>query len=212
MTTTSPKLKPMKTYGGGRVGLLGSFPKLSSMPRTTFPEIAFAGRSNVGKSTAINTLLGTKKVARVSGTPGRTQLINLFTIEERMIFADLPGYGFAKVPERVKVTWKAMIEGYLGGREHLKLVVVLVDSRHGPQTLDAEMIWGLRQASLPVLVLATKVDKLKRSKRAAALKSLREPLGLTTKSLIPFSSLEGLGTKETWKVLNDVAAGRELEF
>jgi len=202
----------MKTYGGGRVGLLGSVPKLASMPRTTFPEIAFAGRSYDGKSSAINRLLGTKKVARVSGTPGRTQLMNLFTIEERLIFANLPGYGFAKVPARVKDNWKAMIEGYLGGREHLKLVVVLVDSRHGPQTLDAEMIWGLRQASLPVLVLATKVDKLKRSKRAAAIKALREPLGLTTKSLIAFSSVEGWGEKETWKVFNDVAAGRALEI
>lgn len=212
MTTASPKLKPIKTYAGGRVGLLGSFPKLASMPRTSFPEIAFAGRSNVGKSSAINRLLGTKKVARVSGTPGRTQLINLFTIEERLIFADLPGYGFAKVPDRVKANWKAMIEGYLGGREHLKLVVVLVDCRHGPQTLDAEMIWGLRQANLPVLVLATKVDKLKRSKRAAAMKALRKPLGLTMTSLIPFSSLEGLGTEATWKVFNDVAAGKELEL
>ena len=185
----------MKTYGGGRVGLLGSFPKLASMPRTTFPEIAFAGRSNVGKSSAINRLLGTKKVARVSGTPGRTQLMNLFTIEERLIFADLPGYGFAKVPARVKDNWKAMIEGYLGGREHLKLVVVLVDSRHGPQTLDAEMIWGLRQASLPVLVLATKVDKLKRSKRAAAIKALREPLGFDHQVADRLQLGGGLGRK-----------------
>lgn len=204
--------EPIKQYAGGRVGLLGSFGAVHEMPATPWPEIAFAGRSNVGKSSAINKLLNTKKVARVSGTPGRTQRINLFTVEKRLIFADLPGYGFAKVPAEVKSHWKGMIEGYLGGREALKLVVVVVDSRHGVQNLDAEMIWGLRQAHIPLLVLATKVDKIKRSKRAAALKEIRKPLGLSTQQIIAFSSLEGLGVEETWRVLNAVAVGQDLDL
>jgi GTP-binding protein len=197
----------LKSYAGGRVGFIGSFPSVGSMPAVPYPEIAFAGRSNVGKSSAINKLLNTRKVARVSNTPGRTQAINLFAVEKRVVFADLPGYGFARVPIEVKEQWKGLVEGYLGNRDGLRLVVVLVDSRHPPQSMDADLIWGLRQARLPILVLATKVDKLKRNARAKNLKVLRQGFGLKADAMIPFSSHDGTGVDTAWTVLERAIAG-----
>lgn len=191
---------------GGRVRFLGSFPSAELLPRPTLPEIAFAGRSNVGKSSAINRLLGTR-AARISRTPGRTQAINLFEVEGRLLFADLPGYGFAKVPEAMRAQWKELIEGYLGDRPTLRRVVVLVDGRLPPQALDAELLWGLRQAGLPFLVLATKVDKLTRNQAASALARLRRDFGLGEGQLIPFSSLSGQGVDLAWAALNAAAAG-----
>jgi len=202
---TTPK--PVKTFAGGRIGFLGSFPEPHLVPATPFPEIAFAGRSNVGKSSAINRLLNVKKAARVSNTPGRTQAINLFVVDGRVVFADLPGYGFAKVPVEVKNRWKGLVEGYLGGREALKLVVVLVDARHDVQRLDAELIWGLRQADLPLLVLATKSDKLKRSQRARHWATLRRGFALKPHELIGFSSSDGMGVDEAWKRFDTAAKG-----
>lgn len=204
--STTPRTRAL---AGGRILFMGSFPTVRRMPTADLPEVAFAGRSNVGKSSAINTLLNTRKAARVSGTPGRTQAINLFRIEERINFADLPGYGFAKVPQEVKAQWKGLIEGYLGGRKTLGLVVVLVDIRHAVSPLDAELIWGLRQARLPILVLATKADKLKRNPRQRQAAMLRRELRLKGGQLIPFSSLDGTGFDEAWAVLNRVAKGKD---
>ncbi|HJN73641.1 MAG TPA: ribosome biogenesis GTP-binding protein YihA/YsxC [Myxococcota bacterium] len=200
-------LQPVKTFAGGRIGFLGSFPEFHLLPRTSLPEIAFAGRSNVGKSSAINKLLNVKKVARVSNTPGRTQAINLFVVEDRVVFADLPGYGFAKVPLEVKARWKGLVEGYLGGREQLKLVVVLVDARHDVQRLDAELIWGLRQARIPIRVLATKSDKLKRSQRQRHWAALRRGFKLRGDELIGFSSADGMGLETAWSAFDAAAAG-----
>ena len=196
-----------KSLAGGRVGFLGSFPDPALLPRTDLPEIAFAGRSNVGKSSAINRLLNTKKAARVSGTPGRTQAVNLFLIEKRLVFADLPGYGFARVPQEVKRQWKGLVEGYLGGREALRLVVVLVDARHPVQNSDAELIWGLRQARLPIRVLATKSDKLKRSQRQKHWAVLRKGFKLKGEELIGFSSHDGLGVEAAWQAFEAAARG-----
>ena len=203
MTRELPK--PVRSFAGGRVGFLGSFPRADILPRTELPEIAFAGRSNVGKSSAINRLLDVKKAARVSGTPGRTQAINLFLVQKRLIFADLPGYGFARVPEEIKRQWKGLVEGYLGGRQALKLVVVLVDARHDVQKLDAELIWGLRQADIPILVLATKSDKLKRSRRQASWAKLRKALALKPEEFIGFSSHEGFGIDQAWQRFDEIA-------
>ena len=119
------------------------------LPELGLPEIAFAGRSNVGKSSALNTLLQRKRAARTSSTPGRTQAINLFKLANQAVFADLPGYGFAKVPDHVKAKWGDMIEGYLGTRETLRLVVVLVDIRRDPQDSDTMLIDGLADADIP---------------------------------------------------------------
>ncbi len=193
-----------KILAGGRVTFLGSFP--GRVPVQPLPEVAFAGRSNVGKSSAINRLLGTKRAARVSGTPGRTQAVNLFEVDKRFVFADLPGYGFAKVPAAVQEAWKSLIEGYLGGRQHLKLVVVLVDARRDPMQSDSQMIWSCRENHLPVVVLATKLDKLKRNARARQLRILRQAWGLSADELIGFSSTEKLGVDEAWACIHAAVA------
>ncbi len=193
-----------KELAGGRVRFLGSFP--GTVPVQPLPEVAFAGRSNVGKSSAINRLLGTKRVARVSGTPGRTQAVNLFEVDTRFVFADLPGYGFAKVPEAVQQAWKGLVEGYLGHRERLTLVVVLVDARRDPMESDSQMIWSCRENHLPVLVLATKLDKVKRNARSGQLRKLRTAWSLTTDELIGFSSSAPIGVDETWARIHSAVA------
>jgi len=197
----------VRELAGGRIRFLGSFPEV--VPPVELPEVAFAGRSNVGKSSAINRLLACGKAARVSGRPGRTQAINLFEVERRLVVADLPGYGFAKVPEAVSRRWKGLIEGYLADRETLRLVVVLVDPRRAPGGMDAEMIWGLRQSRLPLLVLATKIDKLKRSKRRAALAALREAYALEPSECLGFSSLSGEGFDAAWAHFDAAIASPE---
>jgi GTP-binding protein len=186
------------------VEFIGSFPK--TLPAPGLPEISFAGRSNVGKSSAINALLGRRKAARVSGRPGRTQAINLFRVDERMSVADLPGYGFAKVPEAIRLTWKGMIESYLGDRTSLRLVVVLVDSRHTAQDLDLALIGALKEAHLPFIVVATKVDKLKRSKRKRQLDQLAEGLSIKRSQLLGFSSMSFEGRDRIWALIEAAIA------
>ncbi len=181
----------------GRVEFLGSFPK--NLPRTGLPEVAFAGRSNVGKSSAINTLLNRKKAARVSGTPGRTQLINLFRIDERLCFADLPGYGYARVPEPIRVKWKGMIESYLSDREELKLLAILVDASISVQEMDIDLIEALQEAELPVMVVATKIDRISPSRRKGRLAQLAEGLGVPVKDVLPFSSTRRMGIDLVWR-------------
>lgn len=189
--------------GVGQVEFLGSFPE--GLPETGLPEVAFAGRSNVGKSSALNTLLGRKALARVSHTPGRTQLVNLFRVEgggeQRgldLVFADLPGYGFAKVPEAVRAAWKPMIEGYLASREALRLVVVLVDVRRDPQEMDGGLLFALAEARIPSLVVATKVDKLSKQQVQRQLAALRREFRLPADQPIPFSSVTKAGLDDVW--------------
>ncbi len=181
---------------GGRVTFVGSFQ--SELPSLDLPEVAFAGRSNVGKSSALNTLLGVKALARVSSSPGRTQSINLFKVADRAVFADLPGYGFAKVPQHVQDAWKGMIESYLSERPTLKLVVVLVDARRKPQEMDGQLLYALTEARLPRLVLATKVDKLKRNERLGNLAAIRKEFRLGQGEMIGFSSVKRTGFDEAW--------------
>lgn len=201
MTT---KTTVRKSIAGDRLVFLGSYP--AEVPVVGLPEVAFAGRSNVGKSSAINKLLGTHKAARVSSTPGRTQAVNLFEVERRLVLADLPGYGYAKVPEAIQSGWKGLIEGYLADRSTLRLAVLLLDPRRDPQEMDATLLWGLREARIPILVLATKVDKLKRSKVAHQVRQLRTAYGLSPDECVPFSSLDGTGVEKTWSVI-DAAVG-----
>jgi GTP-binding protein len=183
----------------GDIDFIGSFP--GALPDIERPEVAFAGRSNVGKSSMLNRLLNRKKVARVSSTPGRTTTINLFRVGEALTVVDLPGYGFAKVPNEIKKTWKGMMENYFENRDQLKLVVVLVDARRDALKVDAELIDYLILNEIPTLVVATKVDKLKRSKRGAQLKKIRIGHGLDFEQLIPFSSLNGEGREEVWDAI-----------
>jgi len=173
-------------------------------PRDRRPEIAFVGRSNVGKSSLLNTLLGRKGLAKTSSTPGKTQTLNFFDVNEKVYFVDLPGYGFAKVPKSMKDAWNRVMADYLATREPLRLVVSLVDARHKPSPLDVEMLHLLDEAEVPTLVVATKVDKLKRSHRQRSMNTIRETLGLEKDMLVlPFSSQTREGLKELWQIIDE---------
>jgi GTP-binding protein len=160
-------------------------------PRDQRPEIAFCGRSNIGKSSLLNTLTNARGLARTSSSPGRTQTLNFFLIDERMYFVDLPGYGYAKVPKSVKESWGAMIEGYLQDREQLKLAVMLVDSRMPPTDSDLLMKKWLDQNRIPNAVVLTKIDKISQSQLNQALRTSVQTLN--TKEIIPFSAVTGRG-------------------
>jgi len=144
------------------------------LPDDGLPQIAFAGRSNVGKSSLINCLTGRRALARTSNTPGRTQEINFFLINGAFHFVDLPGFGFAKVPLRVREKWGRLIEAYLRRAEELRAVVFLLDARHGPQPNDLELLNWLLAVEVPFIPVLTKADKLPKTKIAQALRSLRE--------------------------------------
>lgn len=191
-------------HHAGRVTFLGSFP--GEPPATGLPEIAFAGRSNVGKSSALNRLLGGRKAARVSSRPGRTQALNLFRIGDAAVFVDLPGYGYARVPEEVLAAWGPMIEGYLGEREALRLVVLLVDARHEAQPLDRMLLDGLADAGLPTAVVATKLDKLPKHRKKIQLAALGEGLGLDGPPL-GFSATSGEGVDAVWSAIEAAVRG-----
>ncbi len=188
----------------GATAFVGSFP--DEVPVLGLPEVAFAGRSNVGKSSALNRLLGGRKAARVSSRPGRTQAINLFKVGSGCAFVDLPGYGYAAVPDEVAEAWKPMIEGYLGTREALALVVILVDARREPQETDAVLVDGLEDAGLPYLVIATKIDKLSKHQRKPVLARLAEALELPPGQPVGFSSKTGEGIDDVWSVIEQACA------
>ena len=179
-----------------RTTFVGSYPR--ELPLLDLPEVAFAGRSNVGKSSALNRLLNSKGAARVSSTPGRTQTVNLFRIGSACIFADLPGYGYARVPGHIQDAWKGMIEDYLTGRDALRLVVVLVDARRDPQEMDGMLLYALVETRIPSLVVATKVDKLSRNDRMRSLGALRREFRLAEDQPLAFSSVTGEGRDALW--------------
>lgn len=178
---------------------------IAQFPRDALPQIAFSGRSNVGKSSLINTLLGRKSLARVSGTPGKTITINFYEIDNAVILADLPGYGYAKRPAEERAKWSALTDGYFTknpASDLLRAVVQLVDSRIGPTDDDRMMIDYMNRVGLPYLIVATKVDKLNKTERAKSLASLEaEPLFAKDTPIIPFSSLSGEGKDRLWKEL-----------
>lgn len=183
---------------------LTSAPDISHLSPFDGGEVAFAGRSNAGKSSALNKLTRQKTLARTSKTPGRTQLINLFELDESRRLVDLPGYGYAKVPLAMKQKWQKSLGEYLQKRECLKGLVVLMDIRHPLKDLDQDLIFWAVSANLPVLVLLTKADKLKAGKRKSQLLMVREACiafnGDVTVHV--FSSLNGLGVPETEKHLS----------
>ena len=174
----------------------------SPLPENDKPEIAFAGKSNVGKSSLINALMNRKSYARISATPGKTQTINFYNINDVMYLVDLPGYGYAKVSEKERAQWGKLIEGYLHGSEQLKAVFLLVDIRHEPSANDKMMYqWVVEQGFEPVII-ATKLDKIKRSQIQKHLKMLREGLKLLPGTkMIPFSSLTKQGRDEIWDLI-----------
>lgn len=162
-------------------------------PDPTLPEVAFAGRSNVGKSSLINRLLRRSKAARVSNTPGRTREINFFRVNDQFVLVDLPGYGYAKVSKSKKAEWKPMIEGYLRGREMLRGIVHLLDIRHDPTDDDIQMLDFLSEVGVPTMIVMTKTDKLTKAQAAIRIAAIVSSLGLDEEQVIPFSAVTGVG-------------------
>lgn len=194
-----------------RVRFLKSAEGPASWPDDGVPEVAFGGRSNVGKSSLINTLTGRKALVRVSSTPGRTRLLNFIDAEVEaagtgrpLRLCDLPGYGYAKVSKGERRKWGTMVERYVRERGGLSLVVLIVDARHDPTDQDVQMMEWLAAVSRPALVVATKIDKIGKDKRGAVLRRLREHLGA---EVLPFSSVTGEGKDAVWKALLAHALG-----
>ncbi len=176
------------------VTLMISAVRKNQYPNTPWPEIAFAGRSNVGKSSLINKLLNRKKLARVSSTPGKTATVNFYNIDDKLCLVDLPGYGFARVSKSEKAKWGVMINEYLHERESLKQVILLVDSRHKPTQDDIMMMDYIRSVCDRAVVVATKLDKLKKTQINENLNMIIEQLGLCGDDvIIPFSAVTGEG-------------------
>jgi GTP-binding protein len=170
-------------------------------PRDQRPEIAFCGRSNIGKSSLLNTLTNSRGLARTSSTPGRTQTINFFLVNDRLYFVDLPGYGYAKVAKKVRSGWGPMVENYLGNRPQLKLTLMLVDSRIPPTESDVLMKQWLDHYRIPNAVVLTKTDKISRNQLKQVLQTSARTLN--TKEIIPFSAVTLLGKDQ---ILGKVAA------
>lgn len=174
--------------------------------RDRLPEIAFLGRSNVGKSSLINSLLGRKGLARTSNTPGRTQSLNFYLINKRFYFVDLPGYGYAKVPKNMRADWGKMAENYLARRETLVLSIQLVDSRHAPTKQDLQLNEWLKYYAKPHIVVATKADKLSSKQLQESLENIGRTL--TGSTVVSYSAVTGKGRDELWQ---EIATRIELK-
>ncbi len=181
--------------------------KPSQWPDHPGPEVAFAGRSNVGKSSLINTLLGRRNLVKTSSRPGRTQLINFFSINGDFMLVDLPGYGYAKVPRAVRKTWLPMIEKYLLRRPHLKGVVALMDMRHLPTRNDHDLVAWLKYHNLAFQIVLTKADKLSKNQRRSQLRKIAAALETDPGNLCVFSAKTGLGKEELWTVIEGWLGG-----
>jgi len=177
----------------------------SVIPDNDKPEIAFAGKSNVGKSSLINSLINRKSLARTSSQPGKTQTINFYNVNEALYFVDLPGYGYAKVSVAIKEKWGKMIEKYLEKSKQLKLIFLLVDIRHEPSANDKMMYdWIVYQGYHPVII-ATKLDKIKRSQKDRHIKIIKETLSVEPETIIvPFSSQTKQGIEEVWEIIEQM--------
>jgi len=180
-----------------------SIAKVEQIPSKGLPEIAFAGRSNVGKSSLINCMLNRKKLALTSSSPGKTRYINFFEINETFYFVDLPGYGYAKVSQAERNSWKRLIESYLTNSVNLRCVIQIIDSRIGPTDLDLTMIEWLTYIERPLLIVATKIDKLPQNKAGKLLKQYSQKINLP---IIPFSAIKKTGRKELWQMIQKVSS------
>ena len=184
------------------VGAYGSFPQLPPCSRM---EIAFAGRSNVGKSTLINKLFNRKSLARVSAVPGKTATINFYQLEG-VHFVDLPGYGYAKVAKSEKERWAGLIEGYLNSEREIRLVFLLIDMRHAPSADDLHMISYLVEAELPFVIILTKADKLKKMARQARMEAFAEEIPYYSElTVIPFSAQTREGVEQVRQIITELA-------
>ena len=176
----------------------------SHYPQDDIPEVALAGRSNVGKSSFINTMLNRKNLARTSGKPGKTQLLNFFNIDDKLRFVDVPGYGYARVSKKEREKWGKMIEEYLTTRDNLRAVVSLVDLRHEPSADDVQMYEFLKYYEIPVILVATKADKIPRGKWNKHESMIKKKLDFDkTDTFIIFSSVNKTGVEEAWDAIFD---------
>lgn len=173
-------------------------------PDSALPEIAVAGRSNVGKSSLLNRLMQRKKFARVSNTPGRTREINFFKVNGEFLLADLPGYGYARVSHETRAQWRPLIEGYLRTTPELRGVVQLLDARHDPTADDRRMLDFLEELGLPAVIVLTKVDKLARNARARRITDMGMLVGVEEDQIIPFSAVTGEGRDEIGAAVQDL--------
>ena len=176
----------------------------SHYPQDDIPEVALAGRSNVGKSSFINTMLNRKNLARTSGKPGKTQLLNFFNIDDKLRFVDVPGYGYARVSKKEREKWGKMIEEYLTTRENLRAVVSLVDLRHEPSADDVQMYEFLKYYEIPVILVATKADKIPRGKWNKHESMIKKKFDFDkTDTFIIFSYVNKTGVEEAWHAIFD---------
>ena len=181
----------------------------SILPENEFPEIAFAGKSNVGKSSLINSLLNRKNLARTSSQPGKTQTINFYKVNSEFYFVDLPGYGYAAVSQEIKAKWGKMIERYLKKSNQLRMIFLLIDIRHDPSAKDKQMFdWIVSNGFTPVII-ATKLDKIKRSEQAKKLKAVRTGLGAEKCTVIPFSAVSKQGREDILNLIESVVFPQE---
>jgi GTP-binding protein len=183
--------------------------KPSHYPPESLPEIAFAGRSNVGKSSLINCLVNRKHLVKTSSTPGRTQLLNFFNINEEMVFVDLPGYGYAKVPVEIRKTWGPMIEKYLAGRKALAGVILILDIRRDPAEDEHNLIEWLNSKRIPVILVLTKSDKLSKTRQKTRAIAIRERLPQISEDLICFSTKTRLGKDKVWEAILEIKSNIE---
>jgi len=180
-------------------------------PEPTLPEIAFSGRSNVGKSSLINRLVRRKQLARVSNTPGRTREVHFFRVNDDFVLVDLPGYGYARISKERQKEWLPLIEGYLRGSAQLRGVVQLLDVRHDPTEDDLQMLDFLAELETPTVVVATKVDKLSRSQARERLAVIAKRAGIDAEQIIPFSATTGEGRDELAEAIRELVTQPPLE-
>lgn len=179
--------------------------KAEQYPKDGKPEVAFAGKSNVGKSSLINSMVYRKAIARTSQNPGKTRTINFYNVEDKLYFVDLPGYGYAKAPKTEIAKWGKMIENYLLKRQELKGIILLIDIRHEPGENDRLMYEWLKHYGYNIIIAATKADKLKRSQLQKHIAMIKKSLGLSNEDiLIPFSSETKGGRDELWEVIENI--------
>ncbi len=188
-----------------RVNFEKSVYAAKELPVPGLPEVAFSGRSNVGKSSLINALLNRRNLARTSGTPGRTQSVNFISVNSAFYFVDLPGYGYARVPASVKHAWAALIERYLQDRPALRLVVIIGDARRTPEAEESDFSRWLTMRGIPYMLVLTKSDKLKKNRKTASLRTWQQQLG--TCDAVLFSAKTGEGKADVWNAIAGYVGG-----
>lgn len=204
MANEEPAVQPLVIRS---LEFLGGMASLGGWrPEATLPEIAFAGRSNVGKSSLLNRLIHRKKFARVSNTPGRTREINFFKVNGAFVLVDLPGYGYARISKEKRAEWKPLIEGYLRQSPELRGIVQLLDARHDPTNDDLAMLDFLSELGVPAVIVLTKIDKLSAKERRERIAAISQSLGLEEDQTIVFSAVTGEGRDELGQAIDALLA------